>query len=128
MSYMSCANMTSSEAAPCVDATLLRSSASKEASDSSDVETCGDATTTTILDSDALDAESDLDPCNGEGGVDETVDVAAWGNVGHRVGQAIVRCSAEEEAAEDAMNINPHAWRTVGARIFQSLADLSDDE
>mmetsp|Transcript_29664 Transcript_29664/g.58253 ORF Transcript_29664/g.58253 Transcript_29664/m.58253 type:complete len:120 (-) Transcript_29664:898-1257(-) len=53
----------------------------------------------------------------------EPVDLAAWNKVSERLATTFSRCSTDE-----AETVGPQAWRIVGARIFQSLADVSDDE
>ena len=102
--------------------------------DCAERETCGSLSTgeaATTLDIDALGDESDQERIGGatwnrrftEEDVAEPVDVAAWSKVSERLAETFIRCSAEETE-----RIDPQSWRTVGARIFQSLADLSDEE
>mmetsp|Transcript_102300 Transcript_102300/g.198050 ORF Transcript_102300/g.198050 Transcript_102300/m.198050 type:complete len:156 (-) Transcript_102300:17-484(-) len=87
---------------PCADATLhcASSDLAKESGDHSDRESCG-----------GLSIGDTMTTFDGDTLEDDS-------DLDHYFDQGVA----------EVININPHAWRAVGARIFQSLADLSDDE
>ena len=106
----------------------------KNSNQCAETESCGSLSTeepATTPDIDSLANESDQERMGvttwnsrfKEENAVEPIDLAAWNKVSERLATTLTRCSADE-----AETVNPQAWRIVGARIFQSLADVSDDE